>query len=102
MIKKCFFFYQSPSRLPRWVHVVQKTRAKISHAWAPLSETKDGEGWKEIDIIICRKQGPLQYTCSHGRKNQKETIRKGKRRTGEKGKHERKRRGEKKQRKKES
>ncbi len=34
--KKMFFLYQSRSRLPRWVHVVQKTRAKNSHAWAPL------------------------------------------------------------------
>ncbi len=30
------FFPQSPSHLPRWVHLVQKTRAKNSHAWAPL------------------------------------------------------------------
>ncbi len=34
---KMFFFYQSPSRLPRWVHVVQKTRSKNYHAWAPLT-----------------------------------------------------------------
>jgi hypothetical protein len=37
--KKVFFLDQSQSRLPRWVHVVQKTRAKNSHAWAPLSLT---------------------------------------------------------------
>ncbi len=35
-----FFFYQSPSRFPRWVHVVRKTRAKNSHAWAPLRTSK--------------------------------------------------------------
>ncbi len=34
--KKNYFLDQSPSRLPRWVHVVRKTRAKNSHAWAPL------------------------------------------------------------------
>jgi hypothetical protein len=34
---KMFYLDQSPSRLPRWVHVVQKMRAKISHAWAPLN-----------------------------------------------------------------
>jgi len=35
-IKKFNFFHQSPTHIPRWVHLVQKTRAKNSHAWAPL------------------------------------------------------------------
>ncbi len=37
-IKKFDFFPQSLTHIPRWVHlhVVQKTRAKNSHAWAPL------------------------------------------------------------------
>jgi hypothetical protein len=30
------FFVLFPSPLPRWVRLVQKTRAKNSHAWAPL------------------------------------------------------------------
>jgi len=34
--KKFDFFPQSLSHIPRWVHFVQKTRAKNSHAWAPL------------------------------------------------------------------
>jgi hypothetical protein len=34
--KKFDFFPQSPTHIPRWVHLVQKTRAKKSHAWAPL------------------------------------------------------------------
>jgi hypothetical protein len=34
--KKMAFLVQSPSHLPRWVHLVQKTQAKNSHAWAPL------------------------------------------------------------------
>ncbi len=34
------FFPQSLSHIPRWVHLVQKTRAKNSHAWAPLSMVK--------------------------------------------------------------
>ncbi len=34
--KKFDFFPQSLSHIPRWVHLVQKTRAKNSHAWAPL------------------------------------------------------------------
>jgi hypothetical protein len=35
--KKFDFFHQSPTHIPRWVHLVQKTRAKNSHAWAPLT-----------------------------------------------------------------
>ncbi len=35
--KKFDFFPQSPTHIPRWVHLVQKTRAKNSYAWAPLS-----------------------------------------------------------------
>jgi hypothetical protein len=35
--KKFDFFPQSLSHIPRWVHLVQKTRAKNSHAWAPLT-----------------------------------------------------------------
>jgi hypothetical protein len=34
--KKFDFFPQSLSLIPRWVHLMQKTRAKNSHAWAPL------------------------------------------------------------------
>ncbi len=34
--KKFDFFPQSLRHIPRWVHLVQKTRAKNSHAWAPL------------------------------------------------------------------
>jgi hypothetical protein len=34
--KKIFFWVLFPSVLPRWVRFVQKTRAKNSHAWAPL------------------------------------------------------------------
>jgi hypothetical protein len=35
--KKMDFLVQSLSHIPRWVRLVQKTRAKNSHAWAPLS-----------------------------------------------------------------
>jgi hypothetical protein len=38
--KKFDFFPQSLSHLPIWVHLVQKTRAKNSHAWAPLKVPK--------------------------------------------------------------
>jgi hypothetical protein len=34
--KKNFFLVLFPSPLPRWVRLMQKTRAKNSHAWAPL------------------------------------------------------------------
>ncbi len=36
--KKIVFFPQTLSHIPRWVRFVQKTRAKNSHAWAPLKE----------------------------------------------------------------
>ncbi len=36
--KKIFFLVLFPSPLPRWVRLVQKTRAKNYHAWAPLIE----------------------------------------------------------------
>jgi hypothetical protein len=31
-----FLFFNFPSHIPIWVWFVQKTRAKNSHAWAPL------------------------------------------------------------------
>jgi hypothetical protein len=34
--KKKFFLFYFPSHIPIWVLFVQKTRAKNSHAWAPL------------------------------------------------------------------
>jgi hypothetical protein len=34
--KKIDFFSKTLSHIPRWVHLEQKTRAKNSHAWAPL------------------------------------------------------------------
>jgi hypothetical protein len=34
--KKFLVFLKFPSHIPRWVCFVQKTRAKNSHAWAPL------------------------------------------------------------------
>ena len=38
--KKIDFFPQTLSHIPRWVRFVQKTRAKNSHAWAPLKVPK--------------------------------------------------------------
>ncbi len=38
--RKFDFFPQSLTHIPRWVHLVQKTRAKNSDAWAPLIEGK--------------------------------------------------------------
>jgi hypothetical protein len=35
--KKIDFFPQTLSHIPRWVRLEQKTRAKNSHAWAPLN-----------------------------------------------------------------
>ncbi len=39
--KKFDFFSQTLSHIPRWVRLVQKTRAKNSHAWAPLKKDTD-------------------------------------------------------------
>ncbi len=39
--KKMDFLVQSLSHIPRWVRLVQKTRAKKFHAWAPLRFFKD-------------------------------------------------------------
>ena len=38
--KKIDFFSQTLSHIPRWVRLEQKTRAKNSHAWAPLKVPK--------------------------------------------------------------
>ncbi len=35
--KKIRFFLLSLRHIPRWVRLVQKTRSKNSHAWAPLT-----------------------------------------------------------------
>jgi hypothetical protein len=57
--KKFDFFPQSLSHIPRWVHLVQKTRAKISHAWAPLKRrNSEISTWERYD---------------HGRMNYKDT-----------------------------
>jgi hypothetical protein len=37
--KNFFLFFYFPSHIPIWVWFVQKTRAKNSHAWAPLMES---------------------------------------------------------------
>ncbi len=34
--QKIFLLFYFPSHIPIWVWFVQKTRAKNSHAWAPL------------------------------------------------------------------
>ncbi len=38
--KKIDFFPQTLSHIPRWIRLEQKTRAKNSHAWAPLKVPK--------------------------------------------------------------
>ncbi len=59
--KKFDFFPQSLSHIPRWVYLVQKTRAKNSHAWAPLSwltEENNGKG-KKVNTAGWRCQKSL-------------------------------------------
>jgi hypothetical protein len=54
--KKCFIFFYFPSHIPKWVWFVQKTRAKNSHAWAPLNEA---QFWKifqtSLKILLLKK-----------------------------------------------
>jgi hypothetical protein len=50
--KKIKFFPQSLGHLPRWVHLVQKTRAKNSHAWAPLRAQGFGNWQKKFFNFI--------------------------------------------------
>jgi hypothetical protein len=51
--KKFDFFHQSPTHIPRWVHLVQKTRAKNSHAWAPLMYCVGYRSSKRLIQLIC-------------------------------------------------
>jgi hypothetical protein len=48
--KKFDFFPQSLTHIPRWVHLVQKTRANNSHAWAPLRFTLR---CRQADFVSC-------------------------------------------------
>jgi hypothetical protein len=41
--QKNFFLFYFPSHIPIWVWFVQKTRAKNSHAWAPLRSSRPQE-----------------------------------------------------------
>ncbi len=53
--KKIDFFPQTLSHIPRWVRFVQKTRAKNSHAWAPLKkirQTRVKEGGDYLPPIL--------------------------------------------------
>ncbi len=44
--KKFDFFPQTLSHILRWVRLVQKTRAKNSHAWAPLNKCSKKKKWE--------------------------------------------------------
>ena len=51
--KKIDFFSQTLSHIPRWVRLEQKTRAKNSHAWAPLRCQHKGQHiFKRNDVQI--------------------------------------------------
>jgi hypothetical protein len=51
--KKNFFLVLFPSPLPRWVRLVQKTRAKNSHAWAPLIKPILDKKKDSIELFSC-------------------------------------------------
>ena len=46
--QKIFFLFYFPSHIPIWVWFVQKTRAKNSHAWAPLSTILSQVGHSQL------------------------------------------------------
>ncbi len=48
--QKFDFFSQTLSHIPRWVRLVQKTRAKNSHAWAPLKGLSYEIELENIDV----------------------------------------------------
>jgi hypothetical protein len=58
--KKMDFLVQSLSHIPRWVRLVQKMRAKNSHAWAPLSE-QDGSKEKRENVVVEHEQNIANF-----------------------------------------
>ena len=57
--KKIDFFSQTLSHIPRWVCLEQKTQAKNSHAWAPLSK----EFVRHIVQYLWRSVSFISMTC---------------------------------------
>ncbi len=83
--KKIRFFLQSLCHIPRWDGLVQKTRWKNSHAWAPLRVSAEGFCWsvrllsstffshkfhkiEKILVLKCwrKKFGPIFECCGSG------------------------------------
>ncbi len=58
--KKIRFFLQSLRHIPRWVRLVQKTRSKNSHAWAPLKED-DRINMAGVTVIETALVGVLMF-----------------------------------------
>ncbi len=59
--KKIRFFLQSLRHIPRWVRLVQKTRSKNSHAWAPLRlfyNIRNFHIWPSLIAISFQSQNP--------------------------------------------
>ena len=48
--KKIDVFPQTLSHIPRWVRLVQKTRAKNCHAWTPLKWFTHQEHGREVVV----------------------------------------------------
>ncbi len=54
--KNFLFFFYFPSHIPKWVRLVQKTRAKNSHAWAPLSSNILGTHGTPSSFQVTKKE----------------------------------------------
>jgi hypothetical protein len=60
--KKFDFFSQILSHIPRWVRLVQKTRAKNSHAWALLTQSSV---WPVVRWLVLHQQPVALYWASN-------------------------------------
>jgi len=54
--QKIFILFYFPSHIPIWVWFVQKTRAKNSHAWAPLMDPDTDPAIFVIDLQDANKK----------------------------------------------
>jgi hypothetical protein len=63
--KKMDFLVQSLSHIPRWVRLVQKTRTKNSHAWAPFRFSPSPAGMSLTKLSLAGNN--LIISCQEGR-----------------------------------
>jgi hypothetical protein len=63
--QKKFFLFYFPSHIPIWVWFVQKTRAKNSHAWAPLNKANSKvDSIEKMDLSLLTQKKSLMNLMS--------------------------------------